>query len=362
MEKKKRFIISAVYYLIIAAIVFLVFKYAVFMVMPFLIGFTIAAVLNPAVRFFVGRFDMKRKPTAILILLLFYATIGMLATVGVVRLTVWIGEFSGKLPEIYSSSIEPALNGLLEWINSIAAKADASKGGSFAMGVSDILASVKSSLFTAVSDISVRALSFLSGFAAGIPGFIIEVMFSVISAFFFIIDYEKIIGYAKARLPRRTVGLMRDIRDRFFSVIVRYLRSYTIILLITFAELFVGFVLIGTENALWYALLIALCDMLPVIGTGTAIIPWAAVELIRGNMGYGVGLLVIWGITGIVRSVIEPRIVGRQMGVHPLISLITMFVGTKLFGFVGFVILPISLPIVASVVRERLQSSSEVRS
>ena len=185
----------------------------------------------------------------------------------------------------------------------------------------------------------------------------IELLFAVISSFFFIIDYEGICEYAKKRLPKKAVGVMADMRDKFFVIALRYIRSYTIIMIITFGELLLGFIIIGAKNAAVYALLIAIFDVLPVVGTGAVMIPWAIFELLRGNVGYGMGLLIIWGAVTVVRNVIEPKIVGKQVGLHPLVALIAMFVGTKLFGFVGLILLPLSLSIVLSVVRDRNQSS-----
>ncbi|MBQ8551477.1 MAG: sporulation integral membrane protein YtvI [Clostridia bacterium] len=358
MEKKKSFLISAVYYLTIAAIIFLIFKYAIFIVMPFLIGFAIAAILNPTVRFFCGKFDMKRRPTALLILLIFYATIGMLATILVVRLAVMIGDFSGRLPSLYADTIEPALVKGFEFINRLLSRFDGPEESDFAETLAGIFNSIKNSLGGAVSDISVRALAWLSGFAASIPKFVIELLFAVISSFFFIVDYEKLISLAKSRLPRRAVGIMTDLRDRFFSTVIKYIRSYALIMLITFAELFLGLIIIGTENAVMYALIISLLDVLPVVGTGAVMIPWALVELIRGHVGYAVGLLAIWGVITVVRNIIEPRIVGKEVGLHPLLTLAAMFVGSKLLGFIGLILLPIGLSIIMSVLRERDQSSS----
>ncbi len=356
MEKKKRFLISAVYYLTIAAIVFLVLKYAVFVVMPFLIGFTTAAILNPAVRFLCRRFDMRRRPTALLILLLFYATIGMLATVLAVRLTVMIGEFSGRLPSLWSEIVEPALVKGFDTVNGLLSKFDGHENSAFAETLTGLFNSAKNSLGGAVSDISVRVLAWLSGFAAAVPRFVVELLFAVISSFFFIIDYEKLLVFAKSILPSRAVGMLTELRNKFFTTVIKYLRSYALIMLITFAELFFGLILMGTENAVILALIIALLDVLPVVGTGAVLIPWALVELIRGYVGSGVGLLVLWAVITVVRNIIEPKIVGKEVGLHPLLTLISMFVGSKLFGFLGLILLPVGLSITLSVLRKRDQS------
>lgn len=362
MEKRLGFIINSIYALIIAGIVYLVFKYAIFVVMPFLLGFAVAALINPIVRFLSRRYDLKRRPAGILLLLLFYATIGMLVTIGVVRLTVFFGEVSGELPDLYRDRLEPALNKLFGYINSFADRLYAIFGGEsqvLSERLGGIFTSIKSSLGDTISDISVKALTRLSSAAAAIPGIIIELLFAVISSFFFTVDYENILSLAKRLLPKRTVDLLCRLRGRVFKVAGKYLRSYALILLITFGELSLGLVLLGVDNAVLIAFCIALFDILPVAGTGGIMIPWAIFSLIGGDWGFAVGLVVIWAVITIVRNIIEPKIVGRQVGLHPLLALIAMFVGTKLFGLVGLFLLPLTLAIVLPLLRERFVSERE---
>ncbi len=362
MEKRLGFIINSIYALIIAGIVYLVFKYAIFVVMPFLLGFAVAALINPIVRFLSRRYDLKRRPAGILLLLLFYATIGMLITIGVVRLTVFFGEVSGELPDLYRDRLEPALNKLFGYINSFADRLYAIFGGEsqvLSERLGGIFTSIKSSLGDTISDISVKALTRLSSAAAAIPGIIIELLFAVISSFFFTVDYENILSLAKRLLPKRTVDLLCRLRGRVFKVAGKYLRSYALILLITFGELSLGLVLLDVDNAVLIAFCIALFDILPVAGTGGIMIPWAIFSLIGGDWGFAVGLVVIWAVITIVRNIIEPKIVGRQVGLHPLLALIAMFVGTKLFGIVGLFLLPLTLAIVLPLLRERFVSERE---
>ena len=362
MEKRLGFIINSIYALIIAGIVYLIFKYAIFVVMPFLLGFAVAALINPIVRFLSRRYDLKRRPAGIMLLLLFYATIGMLITIGVVRLTVFFGEVSGELPDLYRDRLEPALNKLFGYINSFADRLYAIFGGEsevLSERLGGIFTSIKSSLGDTISDISVKALTRLSSAAAAIPGIIIELLFAVISSFFFTVDYENILSLAKRLLPKRTVDLLCRLRGRVFKVAGKYLRSYALILLITFGELSLGLVLLGVDNAVLIAFCIALFDILPVAGTGGIMIPWAIFSLIGGDWGFAVGLVVIWAVITIVRNIIEPKIVGRQVGLHPLLALIAMFVGTKLFGLVGLFLLPLTLAIVLPLLRERFGPERE---
>ena len=336
-----------------------VLRYAVFVVMPFLIGFLIAATLSPIDRYLTKKYSLKRKPAAILILLIFYATVGMFITVLAVKLASWVGSVSSRLPEIYSETVEPLFENASLYIDRIFDRLGGYVDGNFAGTVGGFIDSARKSVGAAVSDVSVRAIAWLSGFAASVPKFIVELLFSVISGFFFVVDYEDIMKYAKSRLPKKAVGIMTELRDKFFLTIVRYMRSYAIIMMLTFAELFVGLIIIGNKNAIVIAFLISLFDMLPVLGTGMIMIPWGIIELLHGNIGYGAGIIVIWAVVTVVRNVIEPRIVGRQVGLHPLFTLIAMFVGTKLFGFLGLILLPVGLSMVFSVLRDRNQLSSD---
>ncbi len=360
MEKKKNFLVSAAYYLIITAIVYVIFKYAISTIMPFFLGFAIAACLNPFVRLLSHRFDMKRKPTAILVLLIFYATIGMLLTVLIVKLTVWLGDFSGRLPSLYRDTIEPLLAKLIDFFNRIIEKFNLKLSANLPFSIRDMLESFKSSIATGVSDISVRVLAAVSGFAAKIPRFMLELLFSVISGFFFLIDYEKIINTAKNLLPKKAVAVLTKIRDSFFLTALKYIRSYAIIMLITFSELYLGLTLIKTENAAVYALIICIVDILPILGTGAIMLPWAIIKFFTGYTGYAIGLLIIWITILIVRNIIEPKIIGKQVGLHPLVTLIAIFVGTKLFGFIGLFLLPLCLSVAASIIESTKRKNHSV--
>ncbi len=321
--------------------------------MPFLIGFFVAATLNPLVRFLSKRFDMKRKPCAVMILLIFHATVGMLLTIFVVRLAVGIGEFSSALPALYSDTIEPAITWMFELVNKAISHFEFSSNSSLEEGIAKLFTSLRTTMSTAVSDVSVKALTRLSAFAAGIPRFVIELVFAVIASFFFIVDYEELIGFIKTKLPRRTSAFLGDLKERFDITIKRYAKSYTIIMLITLVELLVGFYILGVGRPVVYAFLIALLDVLPVIGCGGVLIPWGIIELLRQRITLGVGILILWAVITVVRNIIEPRIVGKQVGLHPLLTLAAMFVGTKLFGVIGLFLFPIGLAIALSVWRER---------
>jgi len=121
------------------------------------------------------------------------------------------------------------------------------------------------------------------------------------------------------------------------------IRSYVLIMLLTFTELSILFSFFGIQNAILKAGIIALLDILPILGTGGVMIPWGITSLVLGYTKLGLELLLIYGIVTVVRNYVEPKIVGTQLGLHPIITLVSMFIGLRLFGFWGLFGLPVAI-------------------
>lgn len=120
-------------------------------------------------------------------------------------------------------------------------------------------------------------------------------------------------------------------------------RSYLLIMSITFIELSIGLSVIGIPNAVLIAFMIAIFDILPVLGTGGIMIPWTIITFIQGNYQVSIGILVVYVIVTIVRNILEPKIVGGQLGLHPVVALMSMFIGANLIGVIGLFGFPITL-------------------
>lgn len=114
-------------------------------------------------------------------------------------------------------------------------------------------------------------------------------------------------------------------------------------MLITFTELTIGLLLIGQSNAILLAAIICVIDILPVLGTGAVVIPWALISLFTGNILKAIGLILMYIVITIIRNFLEPKVIGNQVGLHPLITLLSMFCGLRLLGFVGLFGFPLTL-------------------
>jgi len=174
-----------------------------------------------------------------------------------------------------------------------------------------------------------------------LPGVVFFLLVGVISCFYFAVEYERVRGVLLRCLPRRFAARFPAWRQRVSEGLKRCLRAYFLLFLLTLIELFLGFFLLRVEYPFLIALLGAALDILPVLGVGTLLLPWSLLALITGNVGRGVGLLVLYAVITVIRQIAEPHLVGKSLGLHPLLMLIAFYVGLKLFGFAGILVGPV---------------------
>ena len=183
--------------------------------------------------------------------------------------------------------------------------------------------------------------SHITSFVSGIPRAIFFLLVSSVSTVYFAIDLEMINAFFKKLLPHGIAARVDDFKEKSLGIMLKYLRAYFLIMLLTFAMMFFGLAVLGVEYALLLAFVISLLDILPAIGVGVILIPAGAFMLIYGKTYLGVGLLVLAAVSYTVRQIAEPRILGKNLGIHPLLTLVLMYVGYALLGIFGLVLLPI---------------------
>ena len=160
--------------------------------------------------------------------------------------------------------------------------------------------------------------------------------------YFFALDYDNIRRAITARMAEQQYQKASAAFHSLRTTIGQYLRAYSLIFLITFAELTVGLLCAGVKNFALIALGIAVFDILPILGSSMIMLPWSIITLLRGNYQQGIILFIVYLVVVIVRQFIEPKIVGERVGLHPLVTLIAMYVGLKLFGGAAMLLLPIT--------------------
>lgn len=351
-EKKREFIINLIYLLLVGSIIFISLKYALGWFLPFVVGFGIAFILKPLINLIAKKFKFKRKLVAGLIVLVFYTTIGALFTLLMFKLGLILKDLFIKLPDIYLNTIEPLIYNLSYEIEEILIDLDPD----LIDAIKQAIISMADSLGTIISKTSSGVVSFVTSTVSIVPSFFIIVIFSIISSFFFAIDYEEITGFILRQFSPRGRGIVLDIKEYIIGTLFKIIKAYSIIISITFIQLSIGLSILKVESAISIAFLIACVDVLPVLGTGGIVIPWIFIELFKGNVLLAVGLTIVYVIITIIRNIIEPKIVGNQIGLHPLIILICMFIGVRIFGFAGLFLLPLIV-----IILKNLNDSGKIK-
>lgn len=339
IEKRRGFIINAVYYFIITGIIFIVLKYGLPFIGPFVIAFVIAFFLNKPITFLAKKCHVNRTFIAIALVIIFYSTVGVLLSGIGIRVFISVKELFFHLPDLYTSEIQPDLMQLFDSLEQSISKMDAS----LLPTIDEFSSNVIQSLGESISNFSMKMIGIISNYASSLPGFFIRILFTIISTFFLVIDYEKITGFLLHQLKEKHQKLIIEIKNYVINTLFKCIVSYALIMGITFVELSIGLSIIGIENAIVLALAISIFDVLPVLGTGGVMIPWAIITALQKNYSLAVGLLIVYLVITVVRNILEPKIVGSQVGLHPLVTLMALFVGAQLFGVLGLFGLPITL-------------------
>lgn len=312
-----------------ALILIVLMKEVVPVLLPFMIAWAVAfAVRGPARKISEKTHIPERA------LRVFIAIFTTLFLFGIVALIVWrltaavwsflsgIGE-ENAVYDVLTKISEPGLS-------------------IFGDGIPDELAA---RISEAIEKMLSGALSALAESVTGWVGVIPKVLFfllvTVISLIYFSLDLERINSFVKSLLPARFSGKLSDLRKKFFEVGAKYIRSYALILLITFGIMLLGFLVIGVKHAFVLAVFVSLLDILPVIGVGTVLLPWSIFEFAVGNHPLGVGLIILFVINLVVRQFSEPKIVGKNLNIHPVLTLFFLYVGYAFFGVWGLVTVPI---------------------
>jgi len=345
LDRRRRFIVNAAYFAVWVAVIFLVFRYLLNLIWPFFVAYLFAWLLKPVIRWLTARCHIKYTISVALSLIVFFAILGGIAVLVTSRIAAGIADIIVWLPSLYRDTIEPGLENLSVWIEGLANRISPE---AYAM-VNSAVPNIISSIGSAVTSVSMRIVSALSGWATKLPSRLLSALICVIATIFMTADFPRMNAFILRQIPEQPRHILTEARDRLTMILRKYGKSYGIILCITFAEVLAGLLILRQHNALLLSLAIAVFDIFPIVGVGTILLPWSVILLLGGSVGKGVGLIILWTVTIVVRQIMEPRIVGHQVGLHPLITLAAMFIGTKLFGGVGLFGLPITCAIVQSL-------------
>ena len=354
-EKKKKFIINIVYTVILIALFYLFFKFAFGTIFPILCALVAAMLLQKPVNFICKKTPLKRGLVSALSVLFGFGVV----LSALVLIVIWVGsEFKGFFQYIMIQFEDvPAL---VEKIEGYIANAVGFLPEKLETTVMDF---VSEKLATLVNPPEVRVeesagidLSVLStplmgiwNTAKQIPTTLVSIVVAIVACCFMTADFASvkrlILGFFQPETRTKIVRAKRLL----FPSLAKMAKAYGIIITITFCELSLGLFLLklmGIYDSGYIfviAILTAIIDIVPVLGTGTVLIPWAVISLLNGNYSLAIGLIIIYGCITVIRQIIEPKLVAAQLGIPAFLTIVSMFIGSQIFGVIGIFILPITI-------------------
>lgn len=332
---------KSLYAIILVAAVFLVLKMAYFF-MPFFIALIISSVIEPFVKFICQKTTLVRKYSAIIALVIVFSILIGVITVSAILITSEITNLLSdfqKFGNDISKSVENVSRFLkLEDVN-----------------VSD---DVKQFVINTTNEVLGKGLGYLKGFLINflnlitrIPSFVVYLIITILATYFITTDRILLLDDIEQRVPKKWIRNANNNFQSVISVLGKFLKAELTLVFISFILVLVGlyifeFLGMNIKSPFLIAIGIGFVDLLPILGSGTVMLPWGIALIILGDVTLGISVLGLLVLITVVRQVLEPKIVSNNLGIHPLYTLIAMYIGFKVSGVLGLLFGPIILIII----------------
>lgn len=373
-EKRRESLINIAYFTVLIVAFYLFMKYAFGLLWPFIFAAAVATLLQRPVNAISTKTHIKKGFVSVAMLLVFIILV--VSIIGLAGYKVFnefreFAAFAGSwfkdVPNLIKR-IEEWLLGVITVLPDSIEKTAREAIGDFADRLLDYLAGESGGSLTDALGFSFPGLSETIGSATGhiadiaspilstamaLPGKLVGVLIFFIASFFLTSDYDTIVSGIKKNMKAENAAKLSTVKRITFSSLGKMAKSYILIICITFCELVIGLNLLKLFHLYdgGYILIISVCtamlDILPVFGTGTVMVPWALYNLLFAhNVGLGIGLLILYALITVIRQVLEPKLVGANLGLHPILTLAGMYVGLETLGVIGMLTLPITIVII----------------
>lgn len=350
INRQKEFLISVAFWVVCFLLAGLFLKAAGSVLLPFVIAFLIAWLLSVPVDWIVKKFHWRRSFVSVAVVLLFYALIGILIYFVGSRIVRLVYDTLNDVMLFISETVMPVLQKFFSWLENLTSTflPTVEEAGNTYAGTRSRLETVEKAGEMA-SKVTGSLLGSISGAAAGIPGFFMKVLIAVIATIFMELEFHSMMVFLQKQIPEDYQKALEDGKKYVTGTLGKCLLSYCLILAVTFAELCVGLLILGVDGAVVIAFMIAILDILPILGTGAVLVPWAVIAMSSGNLKMGLGIFALYILITVVRNIIEPKLVGRQMGLSPVVMLPCMLIGLRLFGIIGLFAVPLGVAFIKSL-------------
>lgn len=337
LKRLKKMGIFALIYTVIFVLFIATFSYT----FPFVVAIVIALIMKPVTRFLMEKFKLSRGISSLVSTLALFILAMLIVTTIVFKITVEIKQLVVSLPSIddMMKYIHPYINKLKEYYDTI----DPSIVGKVQTQLT--------SIFSGGLDITMRIVNRVVSFAISLPMVAMMLFITFLATFFITRDIGGFSDKFMSMFSKQGKENVRKLWDESIIMIVGYIKSYSILLTMTFVESWIGFSILGVKYALILSIFCAIFDILPILGIGAVYTPLVIIFLLRGKYFMAIGVVVLYVIVTIIRQILEPKLVSASLGIHPVAVLAAIFIGIKAYGFVGMIYL-ISLMVLYNILKK----------
>lgn len=313
--------------------------------MPFVIGMVIALAAAPLVRFLERRVKLMRHFTSMVII------VGALA---LIVLAVWLIlshliregiQFLQDAPALFDSvgnELRQTMEKLEQFMNLLP--------GDVQQNIINGIDNLGNIISNGIGNLYSPTVEVAGNVARSIPNILVYTVVTLMSAYFFLADYEKLKDIAREKMPDVFVKAVAFLRKKSGEIVGSYFLAQFRIMFVIAVVLAIGLTIAKVSYSGLVAVLIAILDFLPIFGTGTVLIPWAVIKFLNGSYGGAIYLLVLYGVTQLIRQLIQPKLIGDTMGMNPLLTLLLLYIGYKFDGFTGMILaVPIGMILLEAI-------------
>jgi len=298
-------------------------------ILPFIIAFFIALLLEPLVTRFMSSLKIKRPFATLMALLLAILGIGSILFLIIVRLYTELSELAISFPSYgYLVTIFNSIITTIEHFIELNPQ------------IQTTLNDATQGLVNSLQDWALAASKFLLNFISALPGVFILIVISLVATFFMSASFPGVKAFFNSIIPRKWKTGATVVSRDLGAAVVGFVRGYAVLISITGLTLTIGLLLMGNPYAFTIGVISAFLDLLPIVGTGLVFVPWIIALFIMGSVSQGIKLLILYIVATVIRQILEPKVLSQSIGIHPLATIISMYMGLKLLGGFGLILGP----------------------
>lgn len=322
-------------------VLYLVYRYLLPLVLPFAVAAAIAVLMDPLVALLQRRLRLPRGLAVGVTLLGLVSLVLLFLFAGVTRLAAEARLLFDDVPFAYArmeANVEELLGRWGQWL------------GSLPPAVRDLLEQQRAAVLLTARSWLGRTASGLQAWVTALPDLVVHVLVVAIATFFISRDKAWVRNFLLSMVPRPwrdpVAGMARQLVQSFVGFTV----AMFLLVVLTAVVTSVGLAVLGSRYALLLGGLAGVLDVLPVLGPSLLFVPWGLYHVVFGEFIFGVGLLVLWGVVTAARTVLQAQVIGERIGLHPLVTLISLYAGAQLLGPSGFILGPLTAVLLKAMV------------